>query len=88
MVVQFTWTMLLWSDYIRHISAPFSRLAEAQLTVNLAKCEFVKVTVTFLGQVVGQGQVHTVNVTVQVIMQYHVPATEKALMWFLLLCLL
>jgi len=35
-----------WDDHIQHIGALFCRLAEAHLTVNLAKCEFARATVT------------------------------------------
>ena len=44
-----------WSDHIERVSALFDRLAEAHLTVNLAKFEFTKATVTYLGQQVGHG---------------------------------
>lgn len=53
-------------DHLQHIGALFSRLAEAHLTVNLAKCEFARATVTYLGQVVGQGQVRPVDAKVRV----------------------
>lgn len=46
-----------WSTHIDCINSLFVRLKEAQLTVNLAKCEFVKATVTYLGKQVGQCQV-------------------------------
>lgn len=37
--------------YAQHLCAVFDRLAQANLTVNLAKLEFAKVTVTYLGKV-------------------------------------
>ncbi|KAI3355848.1 hypothetical protein L3Q82_004228 [Scortum barcoo] len=43
------------------IRALFERLAEARLTINLAKCEFARATVTYLGRVVGQGRVALVQ---------------------------
>ena len=45
-----------WEDYVCRIKMLFDRLRDANLTVNLAKCEFSKTTVTYLGKVVGQGQ--------------------------------
>lgn len=39
----------------------FDRLRDAHLTINLAKCEFAKAMVTYLGKVVGQGQVQPVQ---------------------------
>lgn len=47
-----------WSEHLHTLSLIFSCLREASLTLNLAKCQFGKATVTFLGKQVGQGQVH------------------------------
>lgn len=41
----------LWEAHVQCLGAVFDRLAQANLTVNLAKCEFAKVTVTYLGKV-------------------------------------
>lgn len=46
-----------WSEHLMLLKTVFARLAEAHLTVNLAKCEFGKATITYLGKEVGQGQV-------------------------------
>ena len=46
-----------WEIHLDRIRELFNRLREARLTVNLAKCEFARATVTYLGRVVGQGQV-------------------------------
>lgn len=46
------------------IICKFHCLAQASLTFNLAKCEFAKATVTYLGRAVGQGQVHPINAKV------------------------
>ena len=45
----------------------FERLSKAKLTINLAKSEFCHATLTFLGHVVGQGQVKPVEAKVKVI---------------------
>ncbi len=50
----------MWDDHVWCIEALFECLAQGQLTVNLAKCEFARATVTYLGQVVGQGLVRPV----------------------------
>ncbi len=60
-----------------------TRLAEARITVNLAKCEFARATVIYLGHVVRHGQVRPVNVKVQAVEQFPVPTTKKELMRFL-----
>lgn len=38
----------LWEAHVQCLGAVFVRLAQANLTVNLAKCEFAKVTFTYL----------------------------------------
>ncbi len=40
-----------WSQHLELIQALFSRLAEARLIINLAKCEFARAIVTYLGRV-------------------------------------
>lgn len=72
-----------WSSHLERIRALFSHLAEARLSVNLAKCEFAKATVTYLGRVVGQGTVCPVQEKVQAVEQYPPPAMKKELMRFL-----
>ena len=69
-----------WSDHIERVRALFDRLAEAHLTVNLAKCEFAKATVTYLGRQVGHGEVRPLLAKVQAIEQYPQPVTKKELM--------
>ncbi|KAF7643438.1 hypothetical protein LDENG_00239390 [Lucifuga dentata] len=72
-----------WETHIQSIQALFDRLVWEQFTVNLAKCEFAKATVTYLGKVVGQGQVCAVHAKVTVIQQYPTLTTKKELMRFL-----
>ncbi len=45
-----------WESNLSCIRELFTCLAQARLTVNLAKCEFALATMTYLGHVVGQGQ--------------------------------
>lgn len=72
-----------WTAHIQCIQALFDRLSLAGLTVNLAKCEFARATVTYLGHIVGQGQVRPVDIKVQAILYYPPPTTKKELMRFL-----
>ena len=51
----------------------FDRLSKAKLTVNLAKTEFCHATVTFLGHLVGQGQVKPLEAKVNAISEFPVP---------------
>ncbi|XP_062373894.1 uncharacterized protein LOC134062039 [Sardina pilchardus] len=72
-----------WEKHVKHIRALFTRLAAANLTVNLAKCDFARATVTYLGKVVGQGKVRPVRAKVDAIDRYPPPSTKKELMRFL-----
>lgn len=40
-----------WECHVQSLEALFDHLVEANLTVNLAKCEFARATVTYLGKV-------------------------------------
>lgn len=53
-----------WEEHLERVRALFDRLLWAQLTVNLAKCEFANLT--YLGKVVGRGEVHTIQEKVKV----------------------
>lgn len=72
-----------WEDHLQRIQALFDHLAWPRLTVNLAKCDFAKATVTYLGKVVGQGQVRPVRAKVWAVDQFPVPITKKELSRFL-----
>lgn len=65
------------------IRALFERLIWANLTVILAKCEFARATVTYLGRVVGQGQVGAIEAKVTAVQKFPAPANKKELMRFL-----
>lgn len=66
-----------WSEHLTRLSALFKRLADAKLTVNLAKCKFVRATVVYLGKVVGQGEVRLVSAKVMAIDRFPPPTTKK-----------
>ncbi len=72
-----------WDQHTSRIRALLERLAEAKLTVNLAKCEFARATVTYLGKVVGMGKVRPVGVKVIAIDTFPDPQTKRELMRFL-----
>jgi hypothetical protein len=71
------------SDHLHTIRALFDRLTDAKLTVNLAKSEFCHATLTFLGHVVGQGQVKPIDAKVKAISDFPVPDCKRQLMRFL-----
>lgn len=72
-----------WEEHLIQIRALFDRFISASLTVNLLKCEFAKATVTYLGKVVGQGQVHPFHSKVEATEKYPTPTTKRDLMRFL-----
>ena len=72
-----------WSDHLQRIRKFFNRLSKAKLTVNLAKTEFCHATVTFLGHLVGQGQVKPLEAKVNAISEFPVPKCKRQLMRFL-----
>ncbi|KAI2646146.1 Retrovirus-related Pol polyprotein [Labeo rohita] len=72
-----------WADHLVTIRELFVRLTEASLTLNLAKCEFGKATVTYLGKVVGNGQVRPIEAKIESICAFPVPANRRELRRFL-----
>jgi hypothetical protein len=72
-----------WKTHLRQLRELFDRLSEANLTINLEKCEFGKARVMFLGHVVGQGVIMLIQAKVDAIQCFPVPTTRKGLMRFL-----
>ena len=72
-----------WEQHIHQLRDFLHRLQEAKLTVNLMKTEFCHAKVTFLGHVVGQGQVAPVSSKVEAIARFPVPIDKRDLMRFL-----
>ena len=59
-----------WERHLQTIRNFFDRLSEATLTVNLTKSEFCHANLTFLGHMVGQGQVKPVEAKVEAIADF------------------
>ena len=72
-----------WDQQLKIIREFFERLSIAKLTINLAKSEFCHATLTFLGHVVGQGQVKHVETSVKSILDFSEPTCKRQLMRFL-----
>lgn len=72
-----------WTDHVNSLRVVCERLAAASLTLNLAKCEFGKATVTYLGKEVGHGQVRPVDAKVLAITAFPAPTTRRELRRFL-----
>ncbi len=58
---------MTWEDHIRTLEAVLKNFNEASLTLNLAKCEFARAVITYLGKLFGQGQVRPVEAKVSAI---------------------
>lgn len=54
-------------EHLVRLKALFERLILTRLTINLAKCEFGRATVTYLGKVVGQGEVQPLEAKIAAI---------------------
>lgn len=72
-----------WSEHIETLAVVFSRLKDASLSLNLAKCDFGKATVTYLGKKVGQGEVCPLLAKIQTILDFPAPKTRRELRRFL-----
>ena len=72
-----------WSNHVEQINVFFDKLKEMNLTINLAKCEFGCAQVSFLGHIVGQGEVKPIAAKIEAISQFPVPKNKKELMRFL-----
>ena len=65
-----------WDQQIKTIREIFERLSKVKLTINLAKNEFYRATLTFLGHIVGQGHVKPVDAKVKTISDFPVPTCK------------
>ena len=74
-----------WPSHLELLYAVFHRLCDrlSSLTLNLAKCEFGKATVVYLGKQVGQGEVCPVEAKVLAIVELPTPETKRELRRFL-----
>ncbi|XP_069168027.1 uncharacterized protein [Procambarus clarkii] len=72
-----------WKTHLERLKELFRRLEEANLTVNLAKSEFGKAHLEYLGFVIGQGEVTPVDHKVSAIREYPVPRMCKELLRYL-----
>ncbi len=70
-------------EHLVNMRAFLERLPAAKMTVNLTKSDFDHAYVTYLGHIVGQGQVRPRDAKVKCILEYPVPTTKKELMRFL-----
>ena len=72
-----------WNHHMGTIKAFFDKLSEAKLIINIAKIEFCHASLTFLGHVVGQGQVTPIEAKVEAISDFPVATFKRQLLKFL-----
>jgi len=73
---------VLGETHLQSLREVFLCLSNASLTINLAKCEFGKATVTYLGKQVGQGHVRPIDAKVMAILEFPVPKTKRTASFF------
>ncbi|XP_068215900.1 uncharacterized protein [Palaemon carinicauda] len=66
-----------WKDHVDRIRALFRAIADADLVVNLSKCEFGKAEVIYLGHHVGQGKVLPKEKNIEAVLAFPTPKTRK-----------
>ena len=72
-----------WDDHLQQLKKLFSKLADANLVINLNKCDFVKTSVQYLGYEVGHGQVAPPKAKVQAILDFPTPRNKKEVQRYL-----
>ena len=72
-----------WEDHLRQVRDFFLAIRAAGLVINLAKSEFGKTSVTYLGHEIGCGVVAPKNKNVQAILDFSPPKNRKQVMSFL-----
>ena len=72
-----------WCDHLSRLHSLLTRLNEVGFSINLAKSTFGRATITYLGHVVGRGQVRPKDANIDAILTFPTPTTRKSLMRFL-----
>jgi len=72
-----------WEQHLEDLERTFKKLRDAGLTVKKRKCHFAGATVSFLGHIVGKGEVRPQEAKVEAIQSYQMPKTKKDLRAFL-----
>ena len=72
-----------WQEHLQHIRAVMNKLQDAGLTVKPKKCQFATACCTYLGHVVGNGDVCPKQSKLQAVEQFPVPSTKRQVRAFL-----
>ena len=72
-----------WEEHIRHLTDVLQRLKEAGLTIRPKKCQFGMDRCSYLGHVVGNGEVRPEEAKVQAVRDFPPPTTKRRVRAFL-----
>jgi len=72
-----------WKEHLQHIKLVFERIRQAGLTLKRSKCVFATAEIEFLGHKVGLGKVEPRRQTVQALIDFPRPTTQKQLRSYL-----
>ena len=72
-----------WEDHIRHISDVLQKLRRTGLTIRPKKCQFGMDSCSYLGHVVGNGQVRPEETKLHAVREFPTPTTKKRVRAFL-----
>ena len=75
-----------WEEHVKHLTVVFNLLQQAGLTIKEKKCNFAVNTCTYLGHIVGGGEVRPMDCKVLAVKEYERPQMKKQVPAFLGLC--
>jgi hypothetical protein len=65
----------IWEYHIKHVKIVFELLKKEKLYIKLSKCEFGKISLVYLGYIVGNGQLKIDPTKIEVIVKWPKPTT-------------
>lgn len=68
-----------WTEHVSQLNELFSRLAQAKLTVNLAKSSFAHAVINYLGHTVGKDQVVPLTTKIEAVSKIPPPSNRREL---------
>jgi hypothetical protein len=72
-----------WEEHLQHLKAVFSRIRDAGLTLNRAKCDFACAELDYLGHHVGRGKLEPRRQKVEALLAFPRPTSRKQVHSFL-----
>ena len=72
-----------WESHLKHLKQVFKRLKDAGLTAKRRKCQFGTTSCSYLGHVVGKGEIRPEQCKIQAVQDFNIPKTKKDVRAFL-----